>query len=332
MALHATTVPYVQPVPDSFTFVISEVYTESLPVMAAMLGIGLLAPAAGVLAVVVCAVGDLVLTTTRGELDPPFWALMARLITYWLLWVLAVEIPVMGRIVTEWRLGDETAAGARRWGAVAVGAAGVVAITYIWIQAAPLLIGVVFRLTRGWGGPTVAAMQALQLDGNFLLAAAAILGLLTLSFRYSGRRPHLASPDSTASGLPGGPIVRYLVTVALTLVVLFGVITQPIDVIILLPVLLLARPLALAVLRMTGAGAWLGGVPMPIRLVLGFGLAVAIGLVIISVLGIQPMSGFFSMVVALALGYIVVTVFLAADESAAVPAGPKSKPPAAVAQ
>ncbi|MGH2358361.1 MAG: hypothetical protein ACRDGJ_10175, partial [Candidatus Limnocylindria bacterium] len=78
MALHASTVPYDQPVPDSFTLVIAEVYTESLPVMAAMLAIGLVAPAAGALAVVVYAAGDLVLAIVRGQLDPPHWALLAR--------------------------------------------------------------------------------------------------------------------------------------------------------------------------------------------------------------------------------------------------------------
>ena len=320
LGLHATTVPYVQPIPNSFTFAISEVYTESLPVMAAMLGIGLIAPAAGALAVVVFAVGDLVLTVTRGELDPPIWALLARLTSYWLLWVLAVEIPVMGRIVAEWRIGDETSGAARRAGAVAVGAAVVAAMTYIWIQAAPLLIGVVFRLTRGWGGPTVAAMQALQLEGNYLLAAAAILGLLALGLRYLGGRPHLASPESSPSGLPGGPIVRYVVTVALTLVVLFGVITQPIDVVILLPVLLLARPLADFVLRSTGAGPQLARLPMPIRMILGFAVAVAIGWVVVSVLGVHSeLSGFFTMVVALAVAYVVVSVFIAADSGSPAP-------------
>jgi hypothetical protein len=294
------------------------VFTESLPVMAAMLTIGLLAPAAGALAVIVFAIGDLGLTVVRGELEPPLWALLARIASYWLLWVLAVEIPLIGRMIAEWRIGDESASPGKRWGAVAVGAVIVAALTWIWAQAAPLLIGVVFRLTTGWGGPTINAMYPLQLDGNYLVAAAAILGLLLLGLRYLGRQPDLTPlPPDPPSGLTGSPIVGHLVTVALTFVVLLGVVTRPIDVVVLLPALLLARPIATYVLRTTGVGPQLARLPMPIRLVVGFAAAVAIGWVIVSILGFQSdLSGFFTMVVALAVGYIVMTFFLAADSAA----------------
>ena len=313
IGLHATTQPFSQPPQDSLTLVISMVFTESLPVMAAMLAIGLLAPAAGALAVIVFAIGDLVLTVPRGEFDPPLWALMARLASYWLLWVLAVEVPLMGRTVTEWRIGDESASAGRRWGAVAIGALIVAALTWIWAQAAPLLIGVIFRLTTGWGGPTINAMYPLQLDGNYLVAASAVLAVLLFGLRYLGREPHLSPVSSETPTSRTAQLVRYLITVALTLVVLLGVITQPVDVLILLPALLLARPVAVWLLRTTGLGSQLARFPMPIRLIIGFVVAVAVGWVVVSVLGYSDLSGFFTMVVALAVGYVVMTFFLAAE-------------------
>ncbi|MGH2357923.1 MAG: hypothetical protein ACRDGJ_07895, partial [Candidatus Limnocylindria bacterium] len=198
------------------------------------------------------------------------------------------------------------------------------AVTFIWVQAAPLLIGVVFRLTAGYGsGPTVAAVYALQLDGNYLVAAAAVLGVLLLALRYLGRQPYLA-PVTAERPSPVAPVVRYGVIVALTFIVLFGVVTQPIDVVILLPALLVARPLANLVLRSTGLGAQLARLPMPIRLIMGFAVAVAIGWVVVSVLGFQSeLSGFFTMVVALAIGYIVMTIFIT-DASAPTPASATS--------
>jgi hypothetical protein len=319
--LHASMPPMIQPVPNPMTLQVSEVYTESIPVMTVMLAIGLAAPAAGALAVILYAIGDLAATTLRGELVPLHWALMARLISAWLLWVLAVEIPLMGRTVAEWLIDDESSRTARRWGAVAVGATVVAATTFIWAQAAPLLIGVVFRLTAAWGVPTVAAMQPLQETGNDLVLAAEVLGMLLLAIRYLGKRPHLM-PAFYGRGpmLPGGAIVGYVVGVTLSFIALYGVVTRPIDVVILLPALLVARPLARAVLRRTGAGPKLARVPMPLRFIAGFAVAAGIGWLVISIIGIQPMSGFFSMVVALALGYIVITVFVADDAALPVTA------------
>jgi hypothetical protein len=57
--------------------------------------------------------------------------------------------------------------------------------------------------------------------------------------------------------------------------------------------------------------------PLPYRLIIGFVVAVAIGWVVVSVLGYSELSGFFTMVVALAVGYVVMTFFLAADPVAA---------------
>jgi hypothetical protein len=313
IALHATTQPFTQPPQDSLTLVISMVFTESLPFMAAILALGRLAPGAGALAVNGLALGDLMLTVPRGEFDPPLWALMARLASYWLLWVLAVEVPMMGRTVTEWRIGDESAGSGKRWGAVAIGALIVAALTWIWVQAAPLLIGVIFRLTTGWGSPTINAMYPLQLDGNYLVAASAVLAVLLLGLRYLGRQPQLSPVSSETPASRTAQLVRYLITVVLTFVVLLGVITQPVDVLILLPALLLSRPLARWFLRTTGLGSQLARFPMPIRLIIGFVVAVAIGWVVVSALGYSELSGFFTMVVALAVGYVVMTFFLAVD-------------------
>jgi hypothetical protein len=309
-ALHATTASNFQPPYDPLAIVIAEVFTESLVFMAVVLAIGVAAPAAGALTVGVFALGDFAATFVKGELDPWPWALVGRLASYVLLWTLAVEIPLMGRAVAEWRIRRAGAGG--RWGAVLLGAAVVVALAFAWVQAAPLLIGVVFRLTAGWGSPTIAAIYPLQLDGVYLVGAAAVSGLVLLGIRYASSRPWLASAflDRPAS-VPGGPVVAYLVTVALTLLVLSGVITQPIDFFILLPALLLGPAVGRWVSRSTPIGSWLARVPLPVRLIMGFVIAVGVAWVVISILGIQPISGFFSMVVALAISYVIISVFIA---------------------
>ncbi|MBA3688595.1 MAG: hypothetical protein H0W81_07190 [Chloroflexi bacterium] len=82
---------------------VNQVYTESLIFLVLATAIGMVAPAAGVLLVLLHGAADLV----RALLDPsanygqygPIGTIAGRLISFYLLWLLVVEIPVVGRMV-----------------------------------------------------------------------------------------------------------------------------------------------------------------------------------------------------------------------------------------
>src|SRR4029079_1102069 len=82
---------------------VNEVYTESLIFVILAVAIGMVAPAAGVLLVILHGVADLI----RSFMDPSaaygqyglIGIIAGRLISFYLLWLLVVEIPVVGRMV-----------------------------------------------------------------------------------------------------------------------------------------------------------------------------------------------------------------------------------------
>jgi hypothetical protein len=314
-ALHATTPHGFSPPPDQITMVIADVFTESLPFMALALALGIASPALGVLAVAVYAVSDLAVTVASEELDPILGATFGRVIEYWLLWFLIVTIPLLGRFVTQWQIRDDAASSSRRWSSVLVGAVTVAALTFMWAQAAPLLINVVFTTASMWGSPTVAAVAALQLSGHFLVVAAAASALLLLAAHFAGHGAVLDPPvGAQPLILPGGPIAAKLLSAVLAFALFVGIIKQPVDALILIAGLLLSRPVATLLLRATRLGPPLAGIQWPIRLVIGFAAAAAVDWAFIAIAGYSDVSPFFNMIVAIAIALVVVQFFLVADE------------------
>ena len=132
---------------------VNQVYTESLIFLLLAVAIGMIAPAAGVLLVILHGVADLI----RAFMDPSagygqygiIGIIGGRLVSFYLLWLLVVEIPVVGRMV-PWVVmdGDRPASpGARKALAVASAAIAVGLMTWIWTQAAGILIRPVFTWT-----------------------------------------------------------------------------------------------------------------------------------------------------------------------------------------
>ena len=316
--LHATTAPLQQPLPDPLTIVIHDVFTESLVFVIAALAVGLASPAAGALLVIVYGIGNLVVTMVGGELQPPLPAAFGRLVSFGLLWLLAVEIPLLGRQTVEWTIHDEGEPIARRWVGVALGAAVIAALTFAWAQAAPLLITVVYFTTAAWGNPFLAAVQPVQANDMVLALIAGVASLLLLAVRYLGRLV-VFSPQparSMLARLPGGGAVTHVLAAGVALALLSGVIAAPVDAAILAVGLIGARPAARLVVSALRLAGPLSLLPWPVRLILGFGAAVGVDWVVLTILGLTGGSRFSTAVVAIAIGLFVVALFTTPDDAA----------------
>jgi hypothetical protein len=127
------------------------VYTESIPFMLVAVGLGLLSPALGVLFLAVFVPADLLAANGTAELtnmsqQVPGSAILARIGSYGLLWILAVEIPIRSRaLALAWTRRSGASSAAVR---TAVGFVALVAIfVYLWASTMSLLITPVFAWT-----------------------------------------------------------------------------------------------------------------------------------------------------------------------------------------
>ncbi len=310
--LHATTPTSEQPAPETFAFVIRDVFTESLPFMAAALLLGIISPAAGALLVLVFAVGNLGVTVTSGELVPVAGATFGRLVSYALLWLLAVELPLIGRWIVEWTIRATSAAPARRVTGVVLGAAAIGGMTFVWSQAVPLMITVVYFRTSIWGGPFLAAVQPLQSDGLILAQFGAVVGLIVFGLRYVLGQPRL-SPRIQATVTSVGPwrFAGHVASVVVPLALLAGLIHKPIDLAVLVLGLVAARPLGAGLASVTGLARVIAPVPLPVRLVVGIAVAGLVDRLYFSRFFGGDVSRFFHANVAIALGLLVISIFAA---------------------
>jgi hypothetical protein len=306
---------------DPWTLQIYDVFTESIPFMLAAAAIGLAAPAAGVVIVLVYAVGDLVVTAMTGELQPLPGALLGRLVADALLWLLVVEIPILGRQVFEWAVGAR-GSGVRKVTALAIASVATGGLIYVWGHGARLLVGAVFYPTGT--GLTPPPVFVVLLEAGLLLAigvGVACAGVFAV--RYFGAQPHPGRVDLEPPPLLGeGNVVRYLASGLVTLFILMALYDQPIDAAILIVGVLAARPVARTLLIVTRTARLLTRIPWAIRLVVGFAVTFALAAAFLQVVGILSFSRLGSMVIAVAIGLVTMEFFLAADEVAgARPAG-----------
>lgn len=329
-----------------------DVYTEAPLAMTIALIAGFLAPTLGVLFVIIFGLCDL-----ARELGSTVFPLgyLGRLISYWLLWLLVVEIPLMHRAVS-WScvlpVGEQAWTRAvmrliprglpRTLLGVALGAAMTGVLVYVWTLAAPMLIRPVFV----WNdqGLTDEAMNILQRSNEILVVAGIVVALLT-----SGLAIWLGLADPR-TGLQMRPIrtnrlvslAGYVLSAALVVVALGGMRTSAFDTALLLVALLGARPLAALVLAVPRVRRVLGVIPLPLRFLLGFGLTYFLARPILDFWMLhggqvkilwftwradRPFgSEFFPVVVATALGVLIFAILLGARPEPAGGAPPR--PPA----
>jgi hypothetical protein len=102
----------------------------------------------------------------------------------------------------------------------------------------------------------------------------------------------------------------------LTMLLLASVLRKPVDVVVLLAGMLAARPIARQLVQRSQLARPLAAVAWPIRLIAGVAISFGVAWLFLAGVGVSQLSPFFNMVIAIAIGLIVVEIFLAADELA----------------
>jgi len=115
------------------------------------------------------------------------------------------------------------------------------------------------------------------------------------------------------------------VSLGLVMLLLSSVLREPTDVVILLAGLLLARPIGGALLRVTRLAPRLARVAWPIRLIAGFGVALAFAWYFVAIVGASRITPFFTSVVTITICLVIIELFRAADDVTAAPAAPRER-------
>jgi hypothetical protein len=211
------------------------VYLESLPFMIAASGLGVFSPALGVLFVLVFGPADLLaasfsegneLRTIQAHQPWPA-AYAARCISYGLLWILAVEIPILSRRWAAALAGPPRAVPA--WAVSAgVRAVAMAGLVFVWASAAPYLIRPVFTWTVQAQLPPVAS-GATWLYWWVLVLAAAVLGGVSGLWPSRVRESASAALESfepvlSRAGVPR--LLRQVITIVIAIFLLSGILTS----------------------------------------------------------------------------------------------------------
>ena len=313
----STVASHASPHVDWLRFGADAAYTESPPFLLMAVVVGALSPALGVFLVGFFGVTDIIAATYGPyELHPFPSALFGRLIALWLLWLVAVEIPIVGR---QLGLSWQRVAGNRFMVAALTGLASG-AFVWVWTQATVALIRPLFTWSHLVSSVTLEAVQPLQTAGLvFAVAGGLVAGGSALLRGPDGLFAERAVPppspvDKRPQAVIGRALKRVVVAGLLT-VSLGGLITWPLEAVTIFAVLLGARPLARLVADRTPVGTIVGALPpvarYAIAAVLSFGAAQ---------LTIAPLyraaridtSGrypeFFSVIAAVSIGLILVEI------------------------
>ncbi|MEX2547461.1 MAG: hypothetical protein WD830_06675 [Chloroflexota bacterium] len=314
-ALHATTVLiHVSPNVDWLRFQMDDVFTEAPLFILCAIAIGAFSPALGVLLVAVFGATDLVAAAMQvDELRPLPAALAGRLIGIWLLWLLVVEVPVIGRLLASsvHRLAGSRLAVAALSGVVTGG------FTFLWTQAAAVLVRPVFVWSSLPSGVRLEAIQPLQTGGIvFALAAGAIAAAVALlrgpgRLLYLGARQSRPTPGPKGVGTLAVTIVRRLVVAGLLTIGLGGLISTWLDAAVLFVTIVGARPAARLVAQRSPIGVVLDRLPPVVRVALAVLLLLSVAFLTVSVGVLKGVSEFFSIIAAVAIGMFVIELVTA---------------------
>ena len=299
--------------PSPWTFLIWTTFTESVSfvVLAAMLGIA--APAAGVIVVSVYGVTDLAAALMTNEMHAFPGAVVGRLSSYLLLWLLVVEFPILARTMYEIVAPEDDAARRRRFVALAIASVVTGGLVFIWAEGARQLIAAVHQLSN----LTVPGGVYTQLYYTSPVVAV-VCGAFTAVafwFRYLGPRAYTSRDEAIGPGGEGRPLLSYVLGAGVTMLLLVGYVDQPIDAVLLIAAVVLARPLAIAVLRVTRLAPVLVRIPWPLRLIAGFVVLFLLSTAYLEAVGISLVSRFGYMVIAIAVGLVLIELLLAAEDA-----------------
>ena len=320
-ALHATgAFAYSLPNIEWLRLRIDHAFSDSSLLVILACVIGALSPSAGVLLVLAYGILDLgVSTTVHGELSPMPMALAGRLVALLTLWLLVVEIPIAGRMLA---MSMRRLAGNRVVVAIIVALA-TGGLTWVWTQAAPVLLRPLYSWAWLAMTPALSAIQALQTAGLVFACVAAAA---------SGVRAFGAAPDELIDVrailvLPPRPVHRRGVVIAQRLagaafltVVLGGLISGPLDAIVLFVAFAGAGPLAATIARRTPIGGVVGSLPLVAQALLAAALAFGASFVMVGrIIPPRVVSDYFSVIAAVAVGWFLVQLVTSSRDAGAAP-------------
>lgn len=293
---------------DWLRFHVDDVFTESPVFILGAIIMGIFSPALGVLLVAVFGVMDLAAAALQPyELSPFPRALAGRLVAIWLLWLLVVEVPVLGRVLASSARG----LGRSRLGVAALSAVVTGAFTFLWTQAAAVLLRPVFTWSSLPSGVRVEAIQPIQVGGMVFALVAAAMATTVVLLRGSGRLLHPGAPTRPAER-PRSiavAVVRRLIVATLLTIGLGGIISTPLDTAVLFLALAGAQPLARLIAQRTAIGTVLPRLPPLVRVALA--VVLVFGVAVVTVGGpLQGVSEFFSVIAAVAVGLFVIELVL----------------------
>lgn len=259
------------------------VYSESLPFMLGAVALGLASPALGVLFMAVFVPADLLAAGASGELENYSWqpfafgGLFARLASYGLLWILAVEIPMHARAVGVQVAGN---GGTAIRTAIGTGAAAA-GLVYLWATALPLLISPVFTWSA-LQSPQRIASDPTWYYWPILVGGAGLLGLLAAAWPPGLSAAARAFDGAAAPGRWMVYLRQALLALVLSLL-LGGLISGPVELISLVAGMLLVGPVLTAILPALRVPGLIASLPRGRRFVLAAAvvLALAAGVVVV---------------------------------------------------
>ena len=303
------------------------VFTESLPFVIVAVVLGLVAPSLGVLITLAYAVADfgwdlfaLVTFPTSGypEMVPHPAAplgfagvVVGHVATYWLLWLVAVEVPLATRGLARSMSRRETTSAA----ALIAGSVAAAAMVFLWTLAAAVLVRAAFAGTL-LRQPSVQAVSVLQNNGALVAIVAVVVASIGLfAWREVASGPSRPRGQLQAAG--SGPVGHALVATAggsiMMLIGLGGIIVTLTDLLIVLAATMLARPAALVIHRRVPAlTRTLSRVPLMARL--GIGFAAVYGIATAAANALYRTTGaaeFTPLVLTVGIGVVLLEVLLA---------------------
>ena len=329
--LHATTVlDHVAPHVSWLRFQIDDVWTEAPAFMLGAIAIGVFSPALGAFMVAVFGIMDLAAAAIQPyELAPLPGALAARLVAIWLLWLLIVEIPVLGRLLA----GSIRAFARNRLAMALISGLVTGGFTLFWAAGAAILVRPIFEWSTLPSGGRAEAYLPMQTGGFVFAVAAAAIALAVALLRRPGG---LLNPGAPPSGpieepmRPAGPVasaVRRLVFSALLVVGLGGMITVPLDAAVLFAALAGAGPAARWIGARNPFGSLVDRLPSIVRVAVAIPLVYGVSFLLIHAEWLTAVSEFFSVIVVFAVGLFVIELVTARPERSQ---GGPSKPHTAV--
>jgi len=307
-----------------------DVYTESLLFLVLALLLGVISPAFGIWLVLFHAVayvpdvahGVGLIAHLGRPINELVFYVLGRIVSFWLLWLLVVEIPLGARAMDLWARYSGFARGSLRGvplGAV-VAALATGALVFIWVLAMPVLIRPVYTWRPLADSlPSTAAIIPLQ-EYGFLLVGAAVVATLAISAVRDQLAPPIAPIFSGEDETPRKALTRGILTAPLIVLTLGGVIMGFVDIAVLLASLILARPLALWLLPRTGLAPLLVRIHPFLRYLAGVLITYLIGTFITGAAyngGVHApfmVSQFFPLVLTIALGIPVIEFLTRADD------------------